>query len=121
MSKRSIEVFASAARTATPDAVEINCEGAEYLYLFIDCTADPAAASVVVDIDYYDPLTGKSSTLLASAAVAAVGTQLLRIGVGLPATANVSANCPVPEQVKITATHADTDSITYQVTAQLIG
>lgn len=121
MSKRSIEVFASAARTTAPTSVVIDCEGADYLLLFIDCTVDAAAASVVVDIDYTDPITGKSVTLLASAAVASVGTQLLRIGPGLPATANVSANTPVPEQVTITATPADTDAITYQVTAQLIG
>ena len=112
-------IFASAARAATPTAVEIDTAGYDYLALQLSCTLDAAAASVQVEIDYKDPLTGVYTTILAAAALASVSTQLLLVGPGIVAAANVSAQAILPDKIRITATHTDADAITYSVTAVL--
>lgn len=83
--------------------------------VIIDCTVDPAAASVVFTLQGIDPISGSTWTILQSAAVAAVGTTVLTVFPGAPATANVSANDFLPENIQINANHADGDSITYSV------
>ena len=116
---KALTVFASAARTATPTAVEIDTASYDYLALQLSCTLDAASASVEVDIDYIDPVTEVKTTILASAALASVSTQLLMVGPGIVASANVSAQAILPDKIRITATHADADAITYSVTAVL--
>ncbi len=74
---------------------------------------------IKVDIDYFDSLSGSYTTVLAAAALASVSTQLLMVGPGIVASANVSAQAVLPDKVRITATHADTDAITYSVGAVL--
>jgi hypothetical protein len=112
-------VFASAERTATPTAVELDVDTADYLTLVIDVSATDATPSVVFDIDFVDPLSGNSVTILASAAITSTGTTILHVGPGLSASANAVAETILPTRVSITATHADTDSITYSVVAIL--
>jgi len=121
MLKNMQTVFASAARTATPTAVALDTAHINHLVLVIDCTVDPAAASVVFDVDFRDPISGKYITMLASSAIAAVGTTVLQVGPGLVAAANSISAHPLSSDVRITATHADADSITYSVSAFLYG
>ncbi len=110
-------VYASAARTATPTAVDINVGKAHGLILVVDTTADPALASVVFNVDGVDPSSGKAWTILDSTAVAAVGTIILRIGPELTASGGATARDVVPPIVRVTPVHADADSITYSVAA----
>lgn len=117
--KRAYNVFASAARTATPTAVEFDTEGAAGLHIVISATAASATPSVVFTVE------GKSAsgiyyTLLASAAVTGVSTTVLRIGPAVTASANAAANDYIPETVRISPVHGDADSITYTVDAELI-
>jgi hypothetical protein len=114
----AVTVYASAARTATPDSQEFDIPGnVRGLMLVIDVTDVTATPSVTFRIDGVDRVSGKTfpatSGLLTSAAITATGTTTMRVGPGLPATANVSANDLVPGRVRITATHGDADSITY--------
>lgn len=107
--------LASTVRTATTnsgDLTNYDCRGVDVI---IDCTADPAAASVTFTIQGKCPVSGKYYTVLASAAVAAVGTTVLRVGPGLTAAANTVANFNLPRTWRVLATHADADSITYSV------
>ena len=114
-----VEVFSSAARTATPTDVDVETQGASHLLCVIDCTAITATPSVVFTLRAHDPVSGKDVDLLASAAITATGTTTLRMGPGLTAAANVTANEPLPPTLTVNATHADADSITYSVALML--
>jgi hypothetical protein len=113
-------LYASAARTATPTAVNINTARVKALRLVIDVTAVTATPSVVVTIDAIDSLSGKFPNLLTSAAITATGTTILTIALGQTVAANVSASTPLGDNVRVTMTHGDADSITYTVSAHLI-
>ena len=112
-------IFASAARTATHNSDDIHNLIYHGLLVFIDCTVDPAAASVVFTIQGKDH-TGGYYTLLESAAVASESKQHLRVYPGASAVANVSATDLVPVEWRVLATHADGDSITYSVAYEYI-
>lgn len=119
---KNVTVYASAARTATPTAVTVSTGRYNWLHVVCDVTAVTATPSVVVTIDALDPLSGKYYNLLTSAALTDSGspyTRVLKIGPGLPVTANVSANDVLPGTIRVTMTHGDTDSITYSVAANL--
>ena len=109
-------VFASAARTATVTSDDIVApREARGLRVVIDVTAVTATPSVVFTIRAKDPASGKYVTLLASAAITAVGTTVLVVYPGTTAAANAVANLPLGSIVSVLATHADADSITYSV------
>ncbi len=110
-------VYASAARVATPTAVELDMGTARSLILVVDCTADPALASVVFNVDGVDPTSGTAWTILDSTAVDGTGTTILLIGPEMTASAGAKARDVVPSIVRVTPVHADADSITYSVAA----
>lgn len=112
MSKEYQPIFASAARTATESAT-LACESSEGLF-FIDVTAASATPSVVFTIAGVSP-SGVAYTILASAAITGVGLTVLRVSPQLTAAANTIAKDMLPGAIKVTATHADTDSITYSM------
>lgn len=115
---RSYTVWASAARTATPDTEELELpHGAQKAYVVIDCTAVTATPSVTFLIEGVDRASGKTFTLLQSAAITATGTTVLRINDALTASANTIAKDCLTPVIRFTATHADADSITYSVGA----
>lgn len=109
--KDSQVVFASAARTATvATTLATECLGGVFV---IDVTAAAATPSVVFTIaGVVGPAT---YTILESAAITGTGTTVLRIHPDFTAAANTIAKDVLPQALKITATHADTDSITYSV------
>ena len=114
-------VYASAARTATPTAVTISTRRAKALFVVINVTAATATPSVVPTIDGYDSTSDTWFNLLTGAAITdANGDVRLRVGNGLPVTANVSANDYLPDRVRVVMTHGDADSITYSVSAHLV-
>lgn len=116
---RQRALYASAARTATPAAVTLDTRRCEALRLVIDVTAITATPSVVVTIDGLDRTSGKFFNLLTSAPITGVSTVVLTIALRATVTANVSASTPLPDQVRVTLTHGDADSITYSVAADL--
>ena len=117
----STTVLESAARTATPTVDTFRTSGAaSALLLIIDVTATAATPSVVFTIKGVDPLSGKTWDILASAAVTSTGTTVLRVSPHLTASANLIAKDVVPAHFTVTAVHADADSITYSVAAQVV-
>jgi hypothetical protein len=115
-------VYASLARTATPAAVVLDLSVIRALLVVIDVTAIVTAPSVVVTVDGVDA-SGKFWNLLTSTALTAVTgatPRVLKVGRGITAAANLAAADIVPERVRITMTHGNGDSITYQVTAHLL-
>lgn len=112
--KEHQEIFARAARTATSSAT-IPCESTQGLF-FINVTAVSATPSVTFAINGVSP-TDASTTynILTSAAITGTGLTVLRVSPHLTAAANTIAKDILPSALKVTATHADTDSITYEV------
>jgi hypothetical protein len=106
-------VFASGARTATSSVtMSTQCLGGVFI---INVTASAATPSVVFTIAGVDPASDTAYTILASAAITGAGTTVLRIHPSLTAAANTIAKDVLPQALKVTATHADADSITYSV------
>jgi len=115
---RPVTCYASAARTASPIAMSNQTnKKAKGLLVVIDVTAIAATPSVVFTIQGYDPVSGKYFTILASAAITGTGTTVLRVYPGLTASPNVIANDVLPLVWRVIATHGDSDSITYSVSA----
>ena len=112
-------ILDSAARTATPTVDDFIIKAGPGLIIVIDVTVDPASASVVFIIKGKDVVSGKTFDLLTSAAIAATGTTVLRVHPVLTAAANLIAKTVVPPMITMTATHADTDSITYSVVGMI--
>lgn len=106
-------VFESAARTATESkTIHTPCHSG---FFIIDVTAATATPSVVFTIAGVDPASDKAFTILESNAITGTGTTVLRVDDNVTASPNETASDMLPEAIKVTATHADTDSITYSV------
>lgn len=107
-------VFASAARTATPDTVEFELPArVASLTLFVDCTAVGVTPSVVFNLLGVDRLSGKTWLIIASTAVVAISTRILKVSAGLAVAANVSVNDVPPPVVRVEAVHGNGVSATY--------
>jgi len=120
-----IALLASAARTATSaSSDQINYGNARGVIVTLDCTVDPASASITMDIEHKDTVSGKyESLMLTAAAVTAVGTHTYIVvpGVGAAADDVVEvAGFPIGKVWRVNVTHADTDSITYSVGASYV-
>jgi hypothetical protein len=118
--RSQLSIFASAARTSTPTAVEVNASGAHGIHLVIDVTA-AASPSVVPTIDGYDELSGKYYNLLTGSAIVATGTTVLKIFPGIATLANGAASDIIPNRIRISMTHGNANSVTYTVAAHLMG
>ncbi len=117
-----IVLFPSVARVtngSVPSADIDNTEDYQSAIIVIDVTADPASASVVFTVQGKDLLSGKYYDILEAAAIAAVGTTVLHIGTGRVLANNISVGTRLPRVWRIDAVHADTDSLTYSVGADL--
>ena len=117
---RSVTVFASLARTATENSADLKNRSCRGLVLTIDMTVEPGVDTVTFTIQGKDPLSGKYYTILASAALTAVATTVLRVYPGLTAAANLVASDVLPSDWRVTATHSGATTTTYSVGAQLI-
>ncbi len=116
-SKTTVPIYSSVARTVTPTAVTLGTRRAKGLILIIDITAVTSTPSVVPTINGIDPISGNNYNILTGAAITATGTVALRIDPAITSVTNLAAGDVMPENVLITMTHGDTDSITYTVTA----
>lgn len=116
----TITVLASAARTASTNNTaglgDITNSGYRGVHVVIDATAG-SGASVVFTIEGKDAVSGKYYTILASAAVAASGTTVLKVFPGATASANAAANDCIPAVWRVKAVAADATSLTYSVAA----
>ena len=88
--------------------------------ILAEVTVDPTTASVTFTVQGKDETSGKYYTILASAAIAAVGTTRLRIFPGSTVTSNVAANDCLPRVWRVIATAGNAESLTYSVGASLL-
>lgn len=110
----------SAARTATVATADQRNRAHKGVRVHIKTTADPASASITYTIQGKDDITGDYYTLLASAAVAATGDTFLTIYPNIAVAANVSASNVLPAFWRVNCVAGNADSMTYQVTAELL-
>lgn len=113
-------VLASAARTASINSADLVNYNARGIIVVIDATAITATPSIVATIKGKDTLSGKYNTILASAAITAVSTTVLKVGPALTAAANLVANDLLPRIWRVEIAAGDADSITYSIGANYI-
>jgi len=113
-------VIASAQVTAAPSVDDQRNPYARGLHLVIDITQLTATQTVTVTIQGKDPLSGKYYTILASTALAAVATTVLKVYPGLPVAANSTANDILPRDWRVAITLANGLSTTFSVGALLV-
>lgn len=83
----------------------------------IDITALPVAgASLVVTIEGYDPVSGKYTTLLESAALTAIATSTLILFPAATAAANLVANATLPATWRVKVVNGGTGGSTATLT-----
>lgn len=115
-----VQLFSSAARTATPTAKEFGAYQKRGLHVVIDVTALAATPSVVPTISFKDDLSGKWCPLLVGSAITATGTTVLKIYPGITAVPGAAASDNIHDHMRLSMTHGDADSITYSASAHLM-
>jgi hypothetical protein len=116
-SNEAVTLLASAARTATvssADQVNYNGRG---VVVFINVSALADTPSVVFAIEEKDPIGGLYRVTLQTLGLTATGLTVLWQYPGCNVVANQRENIPLSRTWRVTATHADPDSITYSVSA----
>jgi hypothetical protein len=89
------------------------------LIVVLDMTV-VGTGSVTITIQGKDPASGKYYTLLTGAAVVTNSTNVYTVYPGAPATANVSANAPLPRTWRVLVTANNANATTYTVGASVI-
>lgn len=121
-------VASSAAITAngnsnTANGAAFHNNVARGLHLIVDITAvSGTSPTLTVTIEGFDSLSGQYYTLLASTALNATGTTVLKVYPGLTASANVAANDVLPKfwRVKWVIGGTATPTVTASIAASLI-
>ncbi len=117
------ELLASLARTADVTTDPQDNTGHQGVLIVVDVTAIAATPSVVPTIRFRDPITSKQVTLLAGAALTAVGVTAYLIAPDAVAGGGITAAVAMllPKDWDLFMNHADADSITYQVSRTYMG
>lgn len=115
-------ILPSGSRTTANDQdvalVQRDCDG---LHVIVDVTVNAGGlGSLTVSIYGKDPASGKKYLLLASAALTAVATTVLRVFAGATAAANLAANDLVPNDFVVSVAHGAGGPIAYSIGAQLV-
>lgn len=113
-------VLASAARTATTTSATFKNNGHEALYVTLDVSAVTLTPSLILTIDRLDVASGNWINVLTGAAVTTVSTNVYKVAPQLTAAANSIVKDYAPSQFRVVVTHADADSATYSVGAELL-
>lgn len=114
------ELYPSTATTATHStAFKRAPKHVKGVRVWIVSTAETSTASVTFDIEVKHPLSATYKSVLTSAAVEDASTTLcLDVYPGSPTVTNVCAGRHIGAGFRVTATHADSDSLTYSIAYQ---
>lgn len=119
LQNNNVQVFPSAANTASQDSGDFTNPGCKGVVLVIKITAG-AGLSLTFTIQGKDPVSGAYYTILASSALTGTGTTVLRVYPGLTASANVTADDVLPRTWRVDVNAGNNTSATYSVGALLI-
>lgn len=122
MANSSLLALNLAASAANSDSGKLDNTGASGAHIVIDITAITGTTpTATFTVEGYDPVSGKYYTLLASAALNATGTTVLRIFPGATVAANLAANDVMPRTFRIRSTIAGTTpTVTATVAVNLL-
>ena len=101
-------------------AVITNDWGANALHVYIDWTVEVDDATLTFTIQGRTGPEGPWYTVLASAALTAIGDVHMRVDPRLTASANLIAKDNVPSEFRVNVAVGDADATTYQVTFALL-
>ncbi len=113
-------LLASAVRAATNNTDDQKNDFYRGVHLTIDMTAVPGVATVTFTIQGKDPVSGKYYTILASTAIVATGTTVLKVYPGITAAANASVSDILPRSWRLLCTHSAGTDFTYSVGASYV-
>lgn len=115
-----LTAFASAERDASANSADLVNHNARFARITIDITAIAGSPSLVFTVKAKDTLSGKYTTILASAALVGTGTTVLKIGPGLTAAGNLVVNDVLPRIFRIEAVAGTADAVSYSVSVNLV-
>jgi hypothetical protein len=112
----SNQAFASAVRAATLTGDDNKkVPGANGVKATISVTAVPGVDTVQLVIETKDRVSGTYKQLLAAAARAGAGVDVLTVYPGIAVTANVSASDSIDDTYRIRVIHSAASNFTYSV------
>lgn len=111
----TVEIYSSGARTATPDTYELGNQRCRGLYVIVNVTALTSTPSLVVKLQGVDTENDVTWDILTSPTITEIGTYIMQLGPGLERGGTSVVNGIVPPRFRLSATHGDSDSITYSV------
>lgn len=115
----TFRILTSAARTATHSTgIKRPPRDMRGVRVFVEVTDAADTPSVVFTFQVHDSLNNKWHTVLTTAAVTGVSSNCYEFGPGVVAIANISTGRHVGKGFRVTATHADSDSITYNIVGE---
>lgn len=117
---RAGTLYPSEARTTAQTGDTMRGEGATALHVYIDWTVEVDTATLTFTIQGRTSPNSAWYTVLASAALSAVGDVHLRVDPRLTASANLIAQDNVPYEWRVNVAVGDADSTTYQVDYALL-
>lgn len=119
---RSFTVYPSMSRTETPNTLEYRnlAFNATGIVLVTNVTAITDTPSITTTLYGVDPFADVTWTILASAAQTSASTSVLKVHPGITVSANAAVADVLPPNIRIAVDHADSDAITYTVTAHLL-
>jgi hypothetical protein len=106
------------ARTATTNSADQIKSGDHGIHVIIKMTAVPGIDTVTPRIQGKD-IDGAWYDLLVGAAIVATSTVVMKLGIGLPVTANLSAPDYIPDVWRVAMTHSAATSFTYSVSVNV--
>jgi hypothetical protein len=109
MANQNMTALVLANATASANGADLENVSGKSAHVVIDITAIAGTSpTATFTVQGKDPFSGKYYTILASAALAATGTTVLRIGAGLTAAANLVANDVMPRVFRVICTAGGT-------------
>lgn len=108
-------LLASASRTATTTASDINRTTEKAATFVLNVTAVPGVQTLTMTVQGKDNL-GNYYTILSSTASAATGIVTLVVGLGISAAANASIGVMLPDIYRVVITHSGGSAFTYTLT-----
>lgn len=110
-------VLPSAARTTT-QSVDLKNNSGSGVEVIVDVSVNAGGAgSITMNIRAKDPISGNYVTILASAAIVAVGTTRYRVHPGIAVVGNATASDTVPHDWNVQVVANNANPMTYSVSA----
>lgn len=113
------EIFASATRSADVNSVPQLNQNHRGVHVIVDVTAVPGVDTVTFTIQGQDSVSGEWYDILASTAISATGTTVLRVYPGLTEAANEVESDFLPAIWRVSVDHSAATDFDYSVGANL--